>query len=763
MSKVQRHELITFGSFEVDLHTGEIRKFGMRVRLQGQPFRVLVALLAKPGEVITREELQHQLWDEHTTVDFERGIATAMSKLRDALGDSADHPRYIETLAKRGFRFIAPVVIEPPSEVPAVEPAAGYEPGALAAPGTLPEAVSPPSQREPPGRDPRVEGWSLSAERIPRVAEGMAPDLLRRGAHPARVPAWLWGVSGALALVALTSLVTWLLAHPPHLLQPSRISQLTQASQIYDGPPNAENLLTLVTDGPRIYTSLLVNGVPEIGSLDTSGSAAEAITMPEELSSVSVADISRNGSRLIVRGRHSRNSEQPLWIVPRDGSSALRVGDVLAHDATFMPDGESLLYATGDELDVVRLKSGVSSRYAELPGRAFWLRWSPTDSSLRFTLIDPVTHISSLWELDARTRHIHPLALPGLHGESVCCGSWSTDGRFYVFQATGAIGSDIWAMGTGRHAQLLRLTNGPLSYISPLPSRTENAVFFVGLEPPAETRFYNVSLQRFLPAPAFLEHARRVTYSRDGRWVAWVDVHGRLWRALGQDGSERLQLTPDDLDIFLAQWSPDQSQLVVMAREPGQTWQLYLVSARGGLVRKVLADQRNLADPDWSTDGTRLVFGREADLMGKESGPHNIELLDLQTMKTEILPGSTDLFSPRWSPDGRWIVALSLDQTRMLLYDVAERRWRTLATGSAADPVWSLDSKAVYFHAFADPKSAILRIPVDGGPAERVADMSSLDMPKVDSYFFSGITPSGAPIVQPRIGTGNLFSIHLPE
>ncbi len=747
MSTLQRHELVTFGSFEVDLHTGEVRKFGMRVRLQGQPFRVLVALLAKPGEVVTREELQLQIWGEHTTVDFERGIATAMSKLRDALGDSADHPRYIETLARRGFRFIAPVVIEPAQEPPQ------------------------------PVRVPEIEQSFPAMASLPEVAVVPAAPLAGTGAvaTPAvndlprtRRAAWSWRTLGpllgaALALIALSAGVTWRLTRPARIFQPSRVAQLTQSSEIYDGPPNSENLLTLVTDGPRIFTSFLAGGRPEIGSVDSSGTGLEAITMPDELSSATIADISRNGSRLIVRGRRSRDSEQPLWIVPRDGSSALRVGDVLAHDATFMPDGDSLLYATGNELNVVQLKTGVSTHYATLPGRAFWLRWSPSEKQLRFTLIDPVNHLSSLWELDASTRRVRPLHLAGPLDHSLCCGSWSADGRFYVFQSGDASGSDIWAVGTGPHAPTVRLTNGPLSYISPLPSRTENAVFFVGLEPPAGTRFFDQKLRQFVPAPAFLEHARRVSYSRDGRWVAWVDVDGRLWRALSGSGSERLQLTPDNLDVFLAQWSPDQSQLVAMAREPGQTWQLYLVSATGGLVRKVLADQRNLADPDWSADGTRLIFGREADLMGKEGGSHNIQVLDLKTQQTQVLPGSEDLFSPRWSPDGRWIVALSLDQTRLLLYDVSSRRWRVLATGSAADPVWSPDSKAVYFHAFADPRSAILRIPVAGGIAEPVADMSNLASPKVDSYFFGGITPGGAPIIEPRVGTGNLYSIHLPD
>ncbi len=756
MSTLQRHELITFGSFEVDLQTGEIRKFGMRVRLQGQPFRVLVALLARPGEVITREELQLQIWGEHTTVDFERGIATAMSKLRDALGDSAEHPRYIETLAKRGFRFIAPVVVEPHPEPLHAEPL---------------QAVSAPelSQTDPTMAEPPI-GVTVLSPILSATSSSLgvtaAPTVVDIGGERhRRVPWRVVGVlsGAALLLILLSSLITYRFTRPLRLLQPSRISQLTQGSEIYDGPPNPENLLTLVTDGPRIYTSFLVGGRSEIGSLDLSGTTLEPVNMPDELISASTADISHDGSRLLVRGRYSRDSEQPLWIVPRVGSSALRVGDVLAHDATFMPGDRSVLYATGTELDVVELKTGASSKYATLPGRAFWLRWSPSGDALRFTLINPVTHISSLWELNATTHQLRPLPLPGMKVFSVCCGSWSAEGSFYVFQAGDARGSDIWAIGTGTRPQLVRLTNGPLSYISPSPSRTESAVFFVGLEPPAGTRFLDQNSHQFVPAPPFLEHARRVTYSRDGHWVAWVDVDGQLWRAASGSGSERLQLTPDALDVFLAQWSPDASQLVVMAREPGQTWQLYLVSAKGGLVRKVLADQRNLADPDWSADGNELVFGREADLMGKETGPRNIQVLDLRTSQTRVLPGSENLFSPRWSPDGRWIVALSLDQTRLLLYDVAGKTWKTLATGSAADPVWSLDSKAVYFHAFADPRSAILRIPVTGGAAQIVADLSNLGLPKVDSYFFGGITPGGAPIIEPRVGTGNLFSVRLPE
>lgn len=551
-------------------------------------------------------------------------------------------------------------------------------------------------------------------------------------------------------------------ALPSKPYRPPRVEQLTESSPIYSGPPNAENMLSLVTDGPRIYTTVLAKGLTEIASIDLSGTQIQVVSLPDELTPISIADISRDGSRLIVRSRRSRESEQPLWIVPTAGFSASRVGEVLAHDATWMPTGNRVLYASGNELGVVQLDTGSVTIYARLPGRAFWPRWSPDGNTLRFTLLNPVTHMSSLWELNAAKRHPQRLPFPDLKDMSLCCGSWTADSSTYVFQASNKQESNLWAVGTGPNPQLKQLTNGPLRYVSPLPARGDKTLYAVGLEQPASVQIYDQPSHRFMAAPSFLAQAIRISYSRDGKWVAWTDTSGRLWRARSSDGSARLRLTGDDLEVFMTQWSPDDQQLIMMARKPGATWQIYEVSAMtGGDSRLVLADQRNLADPGWSADGGQIVFGREADLMGKESGPHDIEILDLATHRTRTLPHSEDFFSPRWSPDGRWISALSLDQTRLLLYDVQHSSWRTLFTGSAADPVWSADSQAVYFHDFAEPNPAILRVTIDG-VSKPVVDLSKLGLPMVADDFFSGVTPNGSPIIEPRIGTGNLYSIVLP-
>src|SRR6516162_3357935 len=125
------HSPARFDSFEVDLRTGELRKGGHRIKLQEQPFRVLSLLLRMPGELVSREDLHQELWPADTFVDFDHGLNSAIARLREALGDSADKPRYIETVAKRGYRFVAPLsnhaAVASPSPAPA-SPASEIQP-----------------------------------------------------------------------------------------------------------------------------------------------------------------------------------------------------------------------------------------------------------------------------------------------------------------------------------------------------------------------------------------------------------------------------------------------------------------------------------------------------------------------------------------------------------------------------------------------------------------------------------------------------------
>src|ERR1700682_2756398 len=113
---------VRFGVFEVDVQSAELHKQGTKVKLQEQPFQILQTLLEHPGEVVTREELQKRIWPADTFVDFEQGLYNAIKKLREALGDSAENPRFIETLPRRGYRFLASVTVPSQSQVKPNEP-----------------------------------------------------------------------------------------------------------------------------------------------------------------------------------------------------------------------------------------------------------------------------------------------------------------------------------------------------------------------------------------------------------------------------------------------------------------------------------------------------------------------------------------------------------------------------------------------------------------------------------------------------------------
>jgi len=154
-------ERLRFGVFEVDLRAGELRKHGVRLRLQEQPFRVLAMLLERPGETVTREELRNRLWTAETFVDFDHGVNKAVNRVRDALGDSATSPRFVETVARRGYRFIADVAVVAGVTIPSPETTTGDLEPVKDAP--VPPVAAPPA----PGRVRRWSPWTIAGVALP--------------------------------------------------------------------------------------------------------------------------------------------------------------------------------------------------------------------------------------------------------------------------------------------------------------------------------------------------------------------------------------------------------------------------------------------------------------------------------------------------------------------------------------------------------------------------------------------------------------------
>jgi len=734
---------LSFGLYEIDVQTGELWKAGFRIKLQGQPFKVLTILLEKPGQVVTREELQTRLWGKDTVVDFDHSLGTAINKIREALGDSAENPRFIETLARRGYRFIAPVgVIEPAGLLESV-------PTDLASTGlSSTDLTAVPHHQSPPN------GMAIAEPNFasPPTAVSIAP-----AAHPPRISGLV--LCSCVAVVLTAAALGYYLASFRTVTNPPHIAQITDNGHLAPSVDSMENFAAPVTDGVHLYASTLDGGHSVLSSISISGGLVEPVNIPSEVASPALGDISPDGSRLLLRDHLSPESEQPLWVVPTIGGSALRVGDVLAHDATWMPDGDGILYANGTDLYLTHLSRQQPSHYASLPGRAFWLRWSPNTKLLRFTVLDPLTHTLSLWQITPSDRTPHRLLADFNQPSSECCGVWTADGRSFVFESSKGHNNDLWKLSGDSTSKPIRLTDGPLAFESPVAARSGSRIFFIGADSRSELESVDAT-GNLVPVQGFLSAAVRVDYTRDGKWVCWTDSNSHLWRARS-DGTEILQITPDNFHAFLARWSPDGSRIAVMARESGKVWRIYITSANGGDFQPVLQETRNAADPSWSPDGKFIVFGRTNDQMGKDNSSRTLDIVDVASGALQEIPGSTGLFSPRWSPDGRYISALTLDQRQARLYTVATHTWSTLAVPSGADPVWSPDSRYLFLHASLDPAQPIDRVSIPDGHVDEIVRLAASREHDAVDYVFGGLTLDNRPLIRARVFTGNFYSLDL--
>jgi Tol biopolymer transport system component/DNA-binding winged helix-turn-helix (wHTH) protein len=727
---------VAFGTFEADLSTGELWRGGFRIKLQGQPFRVLTELVHHAGHVVTREELQQRVWDKGTNVDFDHSLGTAINKIREALNDSAENPRFVETLPRRGYRFIAPVTVLE-AHAPLQQEASIVEPPAEVVPVAVPASIE------------------RSVTAVP-ASEIVAP-LLTTPETKHRVLRFGAIAAACVALILMTTLGYGIATYKNPPVVPT-IRQLTHTQRFLPGSDATESFAAIATDGLHVFASVLRDGRVHLERITIAGGTSEDITLPDEVAGPAIADMSRDGYRLLVRSHATNQSEQPLFIVPGTGGSAQRVVHVLAHDATWMPDNSRILYAAGNDLYETDPTGGDPVHYASLPGRAFWLRWSPDAKVLRFTLFDPLSHRQTLWELQANNRKPHPLLGSWAQSRDVCCGNWAPDGSAFVFQATEGSASDLWRI-SGLSDTPQRLTDGPLAYQGPLFA-TKDSIYMTGVATEGEVQIMPPGMRSFSSYHGIYSNAHRLEQTRDGRWLAWVDTEGRLWRAR-PDGSELLQLTPAELQVFSAHWSPDGSRLAMMARMSSGAWSIYQVLADGSELQRVLEAQTNAADPTWSPDGQQLAFGQTPDLLGKDAAPRTIQTLDLKTHKLTVIPQSDGLFSPRWSPDGRYIAALSLDQKQLRLYDTQAKQWSTLTTRSVADPVWSDDSQFIYADAFVEPGQPVYRVRVQNSQMEEMGGIGNMRSTDFSDLVFCGLLHDGTVVVRGRLNTANLYSLHL--
>ena len=324
------------------------------------------------------------------------------------------------------------------------------------------------------------------------------------------------------------------------------------------------------------------------------------------------------------------------------GGPRRRLADVVAHDGAWSPDEKKLVFANRNDLYLSNGDGTESHKLASLPGAAFGPAWSPDGSLIRFSVSDPKTRINSLWQVSADGSNPHPL-LPDWHqATGQCCGSWTPDGTYFVFQSQ----DQIWTLrekgGFLRKVSHdpVQLTSGAISYGSPIPSKDGKKLFAVAGLVRGELERYDARSKTLEPFLSGIS-AQDVAFSKDGKWVAYVLFpEGTLWRSK-LDGSDRLQLSFAPLYAMVPCWSPDGKQLAFFDYQNGKPSHIYLVSADGGAPQELIpGSSQPQSDPVWSPDGNSLAFGRTIQVAD------GIQILDLKTRQVSTLPGSDKLFSP---------------------------------------------------------------------------------------------------------------------
>ena len=585
--------------------------------------------------------------------------------------------------------------------------------------------------------------------------------------------AWLKWAALAGAAAATCAAFLWL-GRP---LPPPRITHTVQITN--DG---RVKVWPLLTDGSRLFFNS-GPGVNEVYQISVKG--GESVPLPLSLKNAPVVDISPDRTELLLCRYGDASAPCELWVVPVLGGSARRLGDLVAQGgaAAWSPDGRQLVYARDYELHIARSDGTQVRKLTALAGVPYWLRWSPDGGTVRFSLAAGA--LSSLWEARIDGNRAHPL-LPGWGASSsACCGNWTPDGKYFVFQAAkDGIGDEsVWALRENlrwfQRAERgpFQLTNGPHKALWPSPSSDGKRLFVDAYEARDEFLLYNLKTRQLVPAFGGIS-GTDLEFSRDGKWVAYVSWPDRaLWRSAA-DGNQRLRLTSPPVQARLPHWSPDGTRVAFIGAQAGSPARIYVVSLDGGGLKQVTNGESGQAgdvDPSWSPDGASLAFGAQADRIAWRRerpimpdgaslvfGAHPnspsgalivIHLVNLKTGRVSALPGSEGMWSPRWSPDGHYIAGLSSPGSKIVLYDSMTRRQSELSSVPSGFPGWSWDGESLFYETGGD-EGSWWRLRMRDRKTERVALRKNL---RVDTWFAPA--PDNSLITARSVGTSEIYAL----
>jgi Tol biopolymer transport system component len=551
---------------------------------------------------------------------------------------------------------------------------------------------------------------------------------------------WLW-TAGAAGVVMLAALVIAWWRIPPAVPLVESVTQLTN-----DGKPKG----FMVSDGSRIYFNEGERGSLKIAQVSVAGGP----TAPVEtrFANSYIEGVAHDGSALLVGVGGPYDAAAALWSIPLPAGEPRRLGGIETQNADFFPDGRIVFSeltrgkdaaGTDSTTDwLIADKDGLNpQKLVSFPGYVGGVFVEPDGQ--RILLSERNSGGGTLFEIAAdgtgrrEIRKLNPIEYNF---------SWTPDEKYLVYQSGDANHSDIWAlpMQTGllrRPGKPIRLTNGPLPYSYPYPSRDGKQIFALGTKQRGELVRYDIKSHQFLPFLSGIS-ATDPTFSRDGKWFAYASYPDHtLWRSRS-DGTERMQLTFPPMEVIFPEISPDGTRVAFFI-DKGE---LFVTDMQGGQAQKV-ADNARYAS--WSPDGNLLVF----------SSDRGLQTIDLRTKQISPVRDGGHLAGPMWV-NADTLVAATKDAKKFLTFNFKTQKWTDLASGSFVNFMISPDGKYLYFATGgAEPKAMRLRF-----ADHQIETITGLkDLHRAVNYGDAqmNVAPDGSPIFTRDTGYQEIYALNI--
>jgi len=604
----------------------------------------------------------------------------------------------------------------------------------------------------------RVEHASVSAAAmmtpsgsLPAVASPSGSAVLANPPGASTTRKRNLAIAGGAALLIVAGALAWL-ARP---LPPPRVIKTAQIT--HDGAPKARAF----TDGSRLYI-LEATGIR--GRLvQVAVTGGETYPIPTPFWNIVVGDLSPDHSQLLASDWPVTGSrdDHPAWVLPLPSGPPRRLADIVASSGAWSPDGKYLAFSTQSGTPAVFLADAEGRnprKLTTLPSVASEMRFSPDSTRLSFSMTNPQGNLTSIWEIGVDGKDLHQLFKGWHDSEQQCCGTWTPDGRYFIFPSgdffpTAQLYAVPQGPGLFKEPVPVQLTSGPMQFTWGIPSTDGKRFYADGYLQRSQVVRYDNRAHGFLPFLSGIS-ADQVDFSRDGQWVTYVSIpDNSLWRSRA-DGSDQLQLTFPPTLVFLPHWSPDDSQIIYT----GAGQKTFLVSAQGGTPIPMYSEDHYQFDANFSPDGKKIAYGRSPLNHSPAGDKLEILILDVATKQVSVVPGSGNLYAPRWSPDGAHLAALSSDNSKLLVYDFKTQRWSDWVTGIGlvGTPIWSRDSRYLYFDNVSGEHPGYRRIKLGDTKSEFLADLKDLHR-----SWWSGISPDGSPIFSQDISTDEIYALDL--